>query len=1122
MCTLHLHARCVVGVLGRSDAGHANKSSAATHPAQTPPQKAAVSILSGKRETPASYPPILFTLPHHLFLTSFSLAASGQVGTGTFRYGNIYWTSQGNTVNFFVEIAMRRSQEGWSYQGTSPDGYAREGDIVVLSARETPQFFYGDNQVERVLRMTVESSSVVEDWIRGTLKLPPHTYATPNNNGLPWRATFTGCCRLTGLRNNAGLDFTLLADVDLNKAMSSPRPASMPIQSVPYHSVQMPRPTLYVPVTDTMPSVQWALGTPAIIGGAARLGANQSSYLSVPLRPLHDMGEAACLLQSSSGACLYSLVSQSPNVRGLTVEGWIRADTASGGFLLSTGATPGVATCPYSGDDAARRCNVAAIFIKVNATSVAVGHEYESTSAPPSLVREEASFEVCSSPELCNSLMTYDALGQGTMTGKWVHIAVARRPAPAGAVTCANSSQVTFEYVVYVNGVSLGVSRAMCGAVPSVGFASDASLLFGADGGNKTSFLEGAMTEVRFWHGVRSTPQILDKMLQRMTPLDSDDPTLGTVTASTFGSVNSLIALYDFTAPCVQQSAGCPITNAILPIYPAAAAAKAMMPATPRGAVTTADTDSSGNMFWRTATDMAAGIDPFGKITLNPTNGPGFYQVTVYISRGGAVARVPVDFIVNVVDAAWDETRGAWGLCPGGADGCEYAGNQFMPSVRMEGDLLMSGECSALYKDQAFSAASTDIERFLYPCSIKAYAGFEVKLKAVGTDAQMTADAQGSTVDSPDVTNTQVGFRAGHAPDGFRFKVLHTVSPAIVDMSWTPCVVGGGGTVCVEAVDYHLNATRTGTFMSASSATVCTRLVVEEDPRPFFVASDSQVAPAVFTIGRTGTFILRAGDENCADSVDVIVSSNGEPLPPEARLDVVERSGPGGAGDGRSCVSTSARVTWMPSYKYGGYDREVCFTARDAVGECAKAAPHTSEHCVRVQVRRCVYAMHDDQQLQQVAGVFGLGWMHLWSLNQEILHPDFIPFRGQTVHVGHLMVMDSDKTMPTDLARRMGMPMDQLQFLNYGLDMSKPLRLGQEVCVVPDSCKGMTKTVMGTIEYAHEGSVQRGADAIQPLQPSLVNGEETSLSPSSISIFILAFFTFLSLSLSLSTHTQHS
>ena len=126
---------------------------------------------------------------------------------GTYRYGHVFWTSSGNTVNFVIETAFKRSVNTSYFFGSAADGLAQAGsllsilplpfhivvwfdrrrlifvaemmlqtgDVVTLFGREEPEFAFGDSMTARFLKMTVNPIHdpelltvfvIVCEWIR--------------------------------------------------------------------------------------------------------------------------------------------------------------------------------------------------------------------------------------------------------------------------------------------------------------------------------------------------------------------------------------------------------------------------------------------------------------------------------------------------------------------------------------------------------------------------------------------------------------------------------------------------------------------------------------------------------------------------------------------------------------------------------------------------------------------------------------------------------------------------------------------------------------------------------------------------------------------------------------------
>ncbi len=126
-----------------------------------------------------------------------------------------------------------------------------------------------------------------------------------------------------------------------------------------------------------------------------------------------------------------------------------------------------------------------------------------------------------------------------------------------------------------------------------------------------------------------------------------------------------------------------------------------------------------------------------------------------------------------------------------------------------------------------------------------------------------------------------------------------------------------------------------------------------------------------------------------------------------------------------------------------------------------------------MRVERCRYALGPDQQLQQVAAAFGVDWMRLWSLNAEVLHPDYVLFAEQVLWVGHLFRAAGGETVE-QLAGRMGMRVEMLHLLNMDVGPGSVLAPGQLVCVVPDSCRGAAQSVYSSAAFADASFLARG------------------------------------------------
>jgi hypothetical protein len=256
-----------------------------------------------------------------LTLTTASGASSG------FRYGTISWTSEGSLVNFTIQTAFQRVINNITL-----------GDIVQLSSQESPQFLYGDSRMAQILKMKVTSFSVERQFLMGEVALV-HRYASPvAPDGKPWKAQYIGCCRLDNLQNNAGRPWVLTAEIDLNRANKSPLPRILPTVTVPFSDGVIPQ--LYV-ASDDQDQVEWSLGTPFDVGGSVRITptAAGDSSLRVNIGNLYEESKSSsldCTQTSSAPGCLYRLLLAKPELKGFSVEGWVKSESNDLGYVLSS------------------------------------------------------------------------------------------------------------------------------------------------------------------------------------------------------------------------------------------------------------------------------------------------------------------------------------------------------------------------------------------------------------------------------------------------------------------------------------------------------------------------------------------------------------------------------------------------------------------------------------------------------------------------------------------------------------------------------------------------------------------------------------------------------------------
>jgi hypothetical protein len=108
-----------------------------------------------------------------------------------------------------------------------------------------------------------------------------------SDDGLPWMASFRGCCRFAQLENNKDSEWLIAAQVDIGRAKASPRARILPVISVPWKPSGASDPKVVVPAADpdNKNAVQWSLATPWDVGNAAYFSRERQSFMSIPLQP---------------------------------------------------------------------------------------------------------------------------------------------------------------------------------------------------------------------------------------------------------------------------------------------------------------------------------------------------------------------------------------------------------------------------------------------------------------------------------------------------------------------------------------------------------------------------------------------------------------------------------------------------------------------------------------------------------------------------------------------------------------------------------------------------------------------------------------------------------------------
>ena len=134
-------------------------------------------------------------------------------------------------------------------------------------------------------------------------------------------------------------------------------------------------------------------------------------------------------------------------------------------------------------------------------------------------------------------------------------------------------------------------------------------------------------------------------------------------------------------------------------------------------------------------------------------------------------------------------------------------------------------------------------------------------------------------------------------------------------------------------------------------------------------------------------------------------------LPPGAVLDVMTKPASNCSNIGL-CYARSRDLAWTPAWNQGGLSTTVCFKATDIVTGCEPLGqPHESQVCATLKVIKCAYAINFEQHLQELASLYKTDWLNIFSMNPTIKTPDRVLYAGQVVNIGHLYQVVPGDTM---------------------------------------------------------------------------------------------------------------
>lgn len=153
----------------------------------------------------------------HAILPIIVLLLASAANASHFRFGHFTWEARPDisptTVDFRMTVAFRSSYFGHPNIGQT----FRPGGFVFGDGRSASFTF------------EVIARNLQEDWIVGRAiqtglegGIVRHEYPAVNNNGNPWQAGFSGCCKIGSLRNAANANWRVVTLVNLEDGNASP------------------------------------------------------------------------------------------------------------------------------------------------------------------------------------------------------------------------------------------------------------------------------------------------------------------------------------------------------------------------------------------------------------------------------------------------------------------------------------------------------------------------------------------------------------------------------------------------------------------------------------------------------------------------------------------------------------------------------------------------------------------------------------------------------------------------------------------------------------------------------------------------------------------------------------
>ncbi|MBC5774495.1 T9SS type A sorting domain-containing protein [Pontibacter sp. KCTC 32443] len=219
------------------------------------------------------------------FLIAILILTATVAQASHFRYGNVSWRwVSGNTVEFKIS-------QSWRYTAF----YAEQGQTV-----NPGDFNFGDGTVAAI-PLQVTAINKADDWMYGEAIITK-TYTSTGN----YNAHFTGCCRVSYLKNNADGSWNIQTTVTIGNGNSAPVTTLPAIVNLPHNK---PDATFQMPVTDPdSDALTFSLATQSEMGGGTNpegLAVNATTGIisfSTAGKAPGDMYNAAITITDSRGA----------------------------------------------------------------------------------------------------------------------------------------------------------------------------------------------------------------------------------------------------------------------------------------------------------------------------------------------------------------------------------------------------------------------------------------------------------------------------------------------------------------------------------------------------------------------------------------------------------------------------------------------------------------------------------------------------------------------------------------------------------------------------------------------------------------------------------------------------